>query len=31
MERLLERGGVGTDLGELQGKLWEAADQPKGR
>lgn len=27
MGRLLERIGVATDLGELQGKLWEAADQ----
>ena len=27
MGRLLERIGVATDLGELQDKLWEAADQ----
>ena len=27
MGRLLERIGVATDLGELQGKLWKAADQ----
>ena len=27
MERLREGAGVATDLGELQNKLWEAADQ----
>ena len=27
MERLREGAGVATDLGELQSKLWEAADQ----
>ena len=27
MERLQEGAGVATDLGELQNKLWEAADQ----
>ena len=27
MERLREGAGVVTDLGELQSKLWEAADQ----
>ena len=27
MERLQEGTGVATDLGELQDKLWEAADQ----